>query len=205
MTRQNPSAGGKGSSSKARIARPKKERMSEAFRHCPSCGQPNARPGQIPFRCDACTFAFFFGPVAAVGGLVVNSRGRLLLVRRARDPGMGKWGLPGGFVDKNESIEEALHREVLEETGLRVKRQSLLTTGPNVYTYQGVTADVVDLFYTCRVESTRKVRLAADELSEYQWCIPGQAELDNMAFESNRLAIELWLSQRKQRRPTSGS
>ncbi|MEM6364716.1 MAG: NUDIX domain-containing protein [Planctomycetota bacterium] len=171
--------------------------MAAAFRFCPSCRHPNPDPGAIPFRCQQCDFAFFFGPVAAVGGLVINSRGKLLLVRRARDPGRGQWGLPGGFVDSGESIEAALHREVHEETGLRVTRQTLLTTGPNRYTYQGVTADVVDLFYVCRVASTAEVDLAQDELDEYQWCLPGKAELSNMAFESNRLAIELWLAQRR--------
>lgn len=179
---------------------PNHEWMPDAFRFCPRCQSPNAQPGAIPFRCDQCKFAFFFGPVAAVGGLVVNSRGRLLLVRRARDPGRGRWGLPGGFVDRGESIESALSREVAEETGLTVTRQTLLTTGPNVYTYQGVTADVVDLFYVCRVQSTKSVQLAPDELDEFKWCVPDAADLANMAFESNRIAIEVWLKQRKARR-----
>ncbi|MEM6777160.1 MAG: NUDIX domain-containing protein [Planctomycetota bacterium] len=171
--------------------------MAEAFRYCPACRHPNPEPGVIPFRCAKCSFTFFFGPVAAVGGLIINSRGRLLLVRRSRDPGAGKWGLPGGFVDRNETIESALHREIMEETGLKVTRQTLLTTGPNSYTYQGVTADVVDLFYVCRVASTRSIQLAADELSEYRWCIPGKDELDDMAFPSNRMAVRVWLDRRR--------
>jgi len=168
--------------------------IEHAFAFCPRCGTRNDQPGEIPFRCNQCHFAFFFGPVAAVGGLIVNSDNELLLVRRARDPGKGKWGLPGGFVDRGESIEDALRREILEETQLVVRDCSLLTTGPNRYTYQGVTADVVDLFYVCEVEGS-SVDLAENELSDYRWCVPGPNELGNMAFESNKIAIEKWLGQ----------
>ena len=44
--------------------------------------------------------------------------GKLLLVRRAHDPGKGRWSLPGGRVEHGESLEQAVHREVAEETGL---------------------------------------------------------------------------------------
>ena len=47
----------------------------------------------------------FFGPFVAVGGLVINDKGQLLMVRRAKDPGKGKLGLPGGFIDAGEAVE----------------------------------------------------------------------------------------------------
>ncbi|MCC9645300.1 NUDIX domain-containing protein [Rhodopirellula sp. JC740] len=173
------------------------EAIEDAFRFCPSCQAPNQSPGTIPFRCEQCGFAFFFGPVAAVGGLIVNQDQELLLVRRARDPGKGQWGLPGGFVDRGESIEDALRREVTEETQLTIASLRLLTTGPNHYTYQGVTADVVDLFFVCRVEDEDSVELEPTELSDYRWCVPTKRELNNMAFPSNRIAVEQWLRERK--------
>lgn len=174
-----------------------RERLPEAFRYCPSCRTANPSPGSVPFRCPTCGFAFFFGPVAAVGGLVINARNELLLVRRARDPGKGLWGLPGGFVDRGESVEEALRREVTEETQLEIIDPTLLTTGPNTYTYQGVSADVIDLFYCCRVAAPQDLVLAEEELDGHRWCVPGPEELENMAFESNRIAVELWLSRRE--------
>lgn len=183
----------------ARLKQSNQEWIATAFRFCPSCGSANPKPGSVPFRCGHCSFCFFFGPVAAVGGLVINSRGQLLLVRRSRDPGKDKWGLPGGFVDRGETVEEALCREVLEETQLVVRSATLMMTAPNVYTYDGVTADVIDSFYVCRVASTKTLFLAADELCEYRWCIPDSETLDNMAFSSNRLAVEFWLAKRSNR------
>ncbi|GAA2972029.1 NUDIX domain-containing protein [Actinokineospora diospyrosa] len=55
-----------------------------------------------------------------MGGLVRDERGRLLLIRRGRDPGAGLWSIPGGKVEQGESDHEALTREMREETGLVV-------------------------------------------------------------------------------------
>ncbi len=175
---------------------PLAQRIEDAFAYCPRCGTPNAKPGSIPFRCGACALAIYFGPVAAVAGLILDDEGRILLVRRARNPGKHQWGLPGGFVDHGETAEEALAREVLEETQLTLIHHELLTTGPNRYTHTGTTADVLDMFFLCRVKSTYPIVLARNELCEYRWCIPDAEILGNMAFPSNRIAVELWLSQR---------
>ncbi len=169
--------------------------IEQAYLHCPRCGSKQSDVGHVPFRCDHCQFAVFFGPVAAVGGLIVDPADKLLLVRRARNPGKGQWGLPGGFVDRGETVEEALEREVYEETQLRLKTRELLVTRPNQYNYQGVVTEVIDLFYVCRAVDPSHVVLEAAELDDYAWVHPTADYLDNMAFPSNRYAIELWMSE----------
>ena len=167
--------------------------IEKACRFCPRCGHQAEVDGCVPFRCSNCGFANFYGPVAAVGGLVINEQRELLLVRRAREPGKGKWGLPGGFVDRDETIEQALSREVLEETSLRVSHARYLTSFPNLYEYGGVVAPVIDLFYVCQVADQGEIRLADGELDSFSWLTPTQRHLQEMAFASNRQAIEKWL------------
>ncbi|MFV0526726.1 MAG: NUDIX hydrolase [Acidimicrobiales bacterium] len=59
-------------------------------------------------------------PELSVGAIVID-RGRLLLVERGRPPGVGQWSVPGGRVEAGETLAEAVEREVLEETGCRVR------------------------------------------------------------------------------------
>ncbi|GAA2811465.1 NUDIX hydrolase [Saccharopolyspora taberi] len=59
-------------------------------------------------------------PIRCVGAVVFDQFGRLLLVKRAHDPGRGKWSLPGGRVEPGETDQMAVAREVREETGLSV-------------------------------------------------------------------------------------
>lgn len=65
-------------------------------------------------------------PIIAVAALILNEKGDLLLVRRGSEPGKGLWSIPGGAVELGESLEQALKREVKEETGLDIKSLKLL-------------------------------------------------------------------------------
>ncbi len=169
--------------------------IENAYRYCPHCSVANPSVAEVPFRCRECGYTSYFGPVGAVGGLIVNHRNELLLVRRARDPGKGKWGLPGGFIDRYETAEQALAREVREETGLQLMQCCYLISAPNKYAVGGFAAPVIDLFFCGRVEESQPIVLQDTELDDYEWTRPTEQHLDNLAFHSNRLAIEFWLRQ----------
>ena len=59
-------------------------------------------------------------PIVGVGAVVLDG-GRVLLVRRAHEPLKGEWSVPGGVVELGETLEEAIRREVREETCLRIE------------------------------------------------------------------------------------
>lgn len=67
-------------------------------------------------------------PVVGVGVAVVDE-GRLLLVKRGREPGKGLWAIPGGKVEFGEPIRVAARREVAEETGLEVEVGEVVWVG----------------------------------------------------------------------------
>jgi len=64
-------------------------------------------------------------PIVGVGAAVVDA-GRILLARRGKEPARGWWTFPGGVVELGESVEDAVRREVLEETGLEIELERLL-------------------------------------------------------------------------------
>lgn len=100
-----------------------------------------------------------------MGALVHDDEGRLLVVRRGRPPGEGQWSVPGGRVEPDESDQQAVAREVLEETGLHV------TVGLRVGTVQrpgpdGTLFDIRDYACSLMVVTTP---VAGDDAAEVQW------------------------------------
>ena len=74
-------------------------------------------------------------PIIAVGGLLFNGEAALL-VKRAKDPGRGRWSIPGGAVKVGESLKAAAVREVAEETGLTVEAGPLVEIVERVFNDQ---------------------------------------------------------------------
>jgi 8-oxo-dGTP diphosphatase len=70
-------------------------------------------------------------PVVGVGAVII-SEGKILLEKRKNEPGKGKWSIPGGLVDLEESTEQAVIREVLEETCLEVDAPRLIAVVSDV-------------------------------------------------------------------------
>ncbi|MGH9558381.1 MAG: NUDIX hydrolase [Bryobacteraceae bacterium] len=108
-------------------------------------------------------------PLLGVGALIFR-RGSILLVERGREPLKGYWSLPGGLVEAGERLEEAVRREVFEETGLRVKQATILeiferimpdSSGRPEYHYV-----LVD--YVCRIASGGEAR-AGDDVARVAW------------------------------------
>lgn len=83
--------------------------------------------------CVRCGFVLYIDPKVAVGTIIRSQTGRLVLVRRAIDPGFGKWVFPGGYVDRGEPLQIAAIREAREECGLDVRLEGLV----NIYSYLG--------------------------------------------------------------------
>jgi ADP-ribose pyrophosphatase YjhB (NUDIX family) len=85
--------------------------------YCSGCG---ARLDSYPpVRCAACGAEHWSNPKPCAGALV-ERHGAVLLLRRAIEPGLGKWDVPGGFCEAEEHPEDTVVREVREETGLEV-------------------------------------------------------------------------------------
>ena len=100
--------------------------------------------------------------VPCVGAVVHDPGGRLLLIRRGHAPHAGSWSLPGGRVEPGETIEQAVEREVREETGLLVRAGA--EVGRVRIPGDGVVYDVVDL--RCALASTGQEPVAGDDAAD---------------------------------------
>jgi len=124
---------------------------SQHYRFCLRCGLPAERrriKASEPERivCTGCGFIFYLDPKIAVGTIIRATSGRIVLVRRAIEPGYGKWVFPGGYVDRGEPLTVAAIREAREECGLEVVLDGLV----NVYSYAGRAPIIVVYAATAR-------------------------------------------------------
>jgi len=155
------------------------------FCFCPLCGgkleKRQIKP-QEPDRlvCSQCSFIYYLDPKVAAGTLTFFEN-RIVLVKRGISPGYGKWVIPGGFVDRGETLEDAAVRETLEETGLQVGIKSLL----NVYSYPGE-AVIVAAFIA---EVLAGVPTPRDETLEVGLFLFDEIPWSELAFFSTRDAL----------------
>jgi ADP-ribose pyrophosphatase YjhB (NUDIX family) len=173
---------------------------SHSFRFCPRCGGALERrrlKATEPDRlvCSRCGFVFYLDPKVAVGTIVRGLTGHLVLVRRAIDPGYGKWVFPGGYVDRGETLIAAAVREAREECGLDVSIDGLV----NIYSYAGRTPIIV-VYAGTAVGGTLCVDEECLESGEFDVAaIPW----DNLAFRSTHDGLRDYLA--GLRHPVSGS
>jgi ADP-ribose pyrophosphatase YjhB (NUDIX family) len=109
-----------------------------AYRFCPRCGgalEQRLLKATEPERlvCTVCAYVFYIDPKVAVGTIIKTASTGIVLVRRAIDPGYGKWVFPGGYVDRGETLAAAALREAREECGLEIRLDGLV----NIYSYPG--------------------------------------------------------------------
>lgn len=171
------------------------------FRFCPYCGQPleeKMRFGQVRPTCPACHFVYFRDPKVAVIALVLH-RGRVLLIKRAVDPGKGLWALPGGYMDAGEMPQAALQREMMEEVGLPIQVDELLAIYP-MTNGDGVRTGIV-LAFQASLAAGHRLTDIGDDAAAAGWF--GPADLpDGLAFESTQTLIQSWLEKANASPPT---
>lgn len=167
---------------------------SRFFQFCPRCGraQPESAEGRS-FCCLACNFLYYFNPAIAVAAFIIDARDQVLFIRRAKDPAKGKLAIPGGFIDANETAEEACRREIREEVSLDLTTLDFLCSQPNQYPYHGVTYPVLDFFFVARTQSAREAA-ALDEVESVSWLNPRGVDPAEIAFPSMREALRRYLA-----------
>jgi len=170
------------------------------FRFCPICGAPldkvvlkkDRKPVPV---CPGCGYIIYMDP-KVVACTLVDVEGGIVLLKRAKEPGKGKWATPGGYVDRGEPVEAAAVRETWEEAGVMVRLEGLA----GVYSYRDETPIMI-FYYASPVSGILE---AGDECLEAKVFPPDKIPWDDLAFKSTARALEVYLKKRKGKRRVPG-
>ncbi len=139
------------------------------IKYCPKCGSKEfIFQGEKSFKCSDCGFHFFTNSAAAVAAIIENDQKQIMLTYRAFDPCKGMLDLPGGFVDPNESLEEALKREIQEELNLDITHLKYIASFGNEYVFSGFTVYTTDAGFTCKINNWDQLNIN-DDVSGIEW------------------------------------
>ena len=139
------------------------------FKYCPKCGSDRFVENNFKSkRCEDCGFIYYYNTCSSTIALIINKDKELLVATRAHEPAKGTLDLPGGFVDMNETGEEAVVREIKEETNLNVECVKYLFSITNDYEYSGFMVQTLDLVFLCDVKNTENIK-AEDDVAKLQF------------------------------------
>lgn len=157
---------------------------------CSVCGRPLG--GIPPTECLSCGTGHWNDAKPCASALVV-SRSQLLLIRRAQEPWRHMWDVPGGFCEPGEHPSRTAQREVLEETGLRIRVVGFLGMWLDEYPAPGgALKQTLNIYYHAVPSGLDAVRLDELEVAEARYFPVGQLP-QALAFPGHvPAALEAW-------------
>lgn len=165
------------------------------LKYCPKCGNKTLIwDSEKKWSCHVCDYVLFHNVAGAVA-VIIKYGDEILFTRRNQEPKKGKLDLAGGFVDPKESAEETCVRELFEEMKIKVdiSRLKYLTSFPNTYEYKNILYNTIDLFYEYEVAEKLELRLELSEISETVWIKKEKINLEDIAFDSQRIFFENYI------------
>ena len=167
--------------------------LAQSLNFCPNCGaslQFGAVDGEDRHRlsCPACGHIVYVNPRLVVTTLPITDDGRIVLLRRGIEPGLGAWAQPGGFLEVDETVHQAAIRETLEETRL------LVEPGEIVGLYTRLEAAVVTILFEARIVGGEAA--PTPEALEIATFAPDTIPWSGLAFRTTTWALRDWLDWR---------
>lgn len=164
------------------------------FDFCPSCAKTSLIANdEKSLKCSSCGWLYYHNTAAAVGGLVMQGE-KLLVCRRAYDPGKGLLDIPGGFVDYEETLEIALAREMMEEANLQISNTQYFRSQFNTYQFGVNTYKLVDSYFVCSVDSLDGMT-AGDDAEALYWIALDKIPYDEFAFDSVKEVLRQFVAE----------
>ena len=162
----------------------------KAFEFCPRCGSKQFNiNGERSRHCSDCNLTYYANASASTAAIITNSKGEVLLTTRAFNPAKGMLDLPGGFVDMNETAEEAIIREIKEELNINIQNPKYLFSLPNEYEFSGITVHTLDIFFKIEIDDNTIIK-TDDDVASAQFYDLNNVNIENIGLQSIKTAIE---------------
>jgi 8-oxo-dGTP diphosphatase len=142
--------------------------------------------------CDGCGEHYYANSIPGVQGILERD-GCVLLARRGREPRLGHWDLPGGFLHETEGPTAGLEREFREETGLDVRPVEFVRV--DIEPYAG--RHVFSVTWTVRADGEP---VAGDDVAELRWFAHDDLPAE-MAFPGQELVLREWAARHEKDGP----
>lgn len=163
----------------------------DGWKHCPVCATP-IEPEEGHVECADCGFVTYAHSMPTASAVVGDDEGRVLLSRRAHDPGAGLWDLPGGFLEEGEHPLECLGRELREEAGIALAEEQLLGIWMDRYEYKRRVVATLNIYYSARIAEGTPT--PADDVVELRWFASGEVPVAELAFGHIAEVLSAWRS-----------
>ena len=168
--------------------------LAEQLNFCSNCGTSlrfGSIPGEMRHRlsCPSCGHIAYVNPRLVVTTLPITDAGEIILLRRGIQPGLGSWAQPGGFLEVDETVNQAAIRETWEETGL------LVEPGEIVGLYTRLEAAVVTIVFEARIVGGEPT--VTPEALEVAAFTPETIPWSGMAFKTTTWALRDWIDRRR--------
>jgi ADP-ribose pyrophosphatase YjhB (NUDIX family) len=168
--------------------------LAASLNYCTRCGSAlvfGTVPGEDRERlaCGECGHVVYVNPRLVVTTLPITEAGEIVLIRRGIEPGKGSWAQPGGFLEVDETVNQAAVRETWEETGL------LVEPGEIVGLYTRLEASVVTIAFEARIVGGTAG--PTPEASEVAAFAPEHIPWSGIVFKTTMWALHDWLERRR--------
>lgn len=162
--------------------------------YCRRCGEPLTTKDNVAYTCTN-SHAVYANPAPCVGVFLIDRDGKVVLSVRGIEPAKGSHDSIGGFIDGDESFEQALEREIMEETGLTPEQYSTptyLTSAPSSYLFGGETRSVLSCFYYARLHEGAEPK-ALDDVAELVRVAPADLKPEAMWANDVKVGVQALL------------
>ncbi len=154
----------------------------DSFKYCSVCGSGNFNVNSaISKKCEDCGFEYFKNPVIGAVPIIIDDNGKLLVIKRAKNPGKDTYGFPGGFADIKETTEQ---------TNIDVEVEKYLFSIPSFYEYNKVEYFPLDFYFLCKIKDMSNIKLQETEVSDIMFVDINEIKPEDFGLYANQKAVE---------------